>query len=284
MDTIWRYLRNYIDKNRIIGLNLGSEGEWEEFGLSGLALVTGAAGGIGRAVCDRLACDGFTVIACDLDEERVGDLAARLPSGPHLARKLDVTDEVAIHKTFGDIEREYGPIHVVVAAAGILILDENGARRPITELSTEEWQKTQAVNSTGTFFLLREFLRLREANPVEGARFIGFSSVAAQLGGYRSSSAYIASKSAVLGLVKAAAREGAAIGVAVNAVAPGLINAPMLRLSLDEADDAAVAQSIPQGRIGTPQDVAGAVSFLAGPDSAYITGGVIDVNGGYRMQ
>ncbi|WP_278923500.1 MULTISPECIES: SDR family NAD(P)-dependent oxidoreductase [Pseudophaeobacter] len=252
--------------------------------MAGLALVTGAAGGIGRAVCERLATDGFTVIGTDLDRAAAEAVIQGLPGAGHLAFALDVAEEEVVDTLIAEIEAEHGAIAVLVAAAGVLILDENGQRRPLTDTSLEEWNTTQTINSTGSFLLLRAFLQARSARRVEGARYIGFSSVAAQLGGYRSSSAYIASKSAVLGLIRAGAREGAALGVAVNGVAPGLIDAPMLRLSLDPAKDAEVAQSIPQGRIGTPQDVAGAVSFLAGADSDYITGSVIDVNGGYRMQ
>jgi len=249
-----------------------------------LALVTGASGGIGKAVCQRLAADGFSVIATDLSAETATAVAATLPGEGHSGYALDVSDEAGVAALMSKVETDHGPVAVLVAAAGILILDESGQRRSITETSMEEWSITQTINSTGTFLMLREFLRARRDNRLSGARFIGFSSVAAQLGGYRSSSAYIASKSAILGLIRAGAREGAALDVAVNAVAPGLIDAPMLRLSLEPSRDAEIAQSIPQGRIGTPEDVAGAVSFLAGPDSAYITGGVIDVNGGYRMQ
>jgi len=249
-----------------------------------LALVTGAGGGIGKAVCERLARDGFRIVATDLSAETAGAVAAGLDGGPHISHALDVADEAAVAAIFERVEADHGPIAVVVAAAGVLILDENGARRPITETSASEWDITQRVNSTGTFLLIREYLRRRTRVPHAGARFITFGSVAAQLGGYRSSSAYIASKSAILGLTKAAAREGAPIGVAVNAVAPGLIDAPMLRMSLDPADDAEISKTIPLGRIGTPEDVAGAVSYLSGPDSAYLTGAVIDVNGGYRMQ
>lgn len=248
------------------------------------ALVTGASGGIGRAVCQRLAADGFRVIATDLSADEAAAVASDLPGKGHTGYALDVADEAAVEALIPRVEADHGPLAVLVAAAGILLLDENGQRRPITETSLAEWSKTQDINSTGTFLLLRAYLRARRDAPVPGARFIGFSSVAAQLGGYRSSSAYIASKSAVLGLIRAGAREGAPLDVAVNAVAPGLIDAPMLRLTLDPERDPEISASIPQGRIGTPQDVAGAVSFLAGPDSAYVTGSVIDVNGGYRMQ
>ncbi|MBY8916356.1 SDR family oxidoreductase [Nitratireductor sp. L1-7-SE] len=249
-----------------------------------LAFVTGAAGGIGNAVATRLAKDGFRVAASDLDAERAEQLAATLPGAGHVGLALDVSDENAVVDGLARVEREIAPVNVMVAAAGLLILDENGQRRPIIETAVDEWERTQRVNSTGTFLLIREYLRHRASAPLPHARFIAFSSVAAQLGGYRSSSAYIASKSAVLGLVKAAAREAAPIGVTVNAVAPGLIDAPMLRLSLDPSNDSEIARSIPLNRIGTPDDVAGAVAFLAGPDSAYLTGATIDINGGYRMQ
>lgn len=252
--------------------------------MTDVALVTGASGGIGKAVCERLARDGYLVVTTDLSQPAVDELSAGLPGEGHAGYALDITDDHDIATCMDNVEARHGPIKTLVAAAGILLLDKNGQRRPITETSNAEWQQTQQVNSTGTFFLLRAFLRLRSQQRLEGARFIAFSSVAAQLGGYRSSASYIASKSAVLGLVKAGAREGAEFGVLVNAVAPGLIDAPMLRLSLDPANDGEVEKNIPQGRIGTPEDVAGTVSFLAGPDSAYTTGSVIDVNGGYRMQ
>ncbi|HUH40032.1 MAG TPA: SDR family oxidoreductase, partial [Castellaniella sp.] len=135
------------------------------------------------------------------------------------------------------------------------------------------------------FLCGRAYIRLREARPVAAGRFVTFSSVAAQLGGYRSSSSYIAAKSAVLGFTKAMAREVSHLGITVNSVSPGLIDTDMLRSTVSSAGalkDAATA--IPLGRIGTVEDVAAAVGFLASPEAGYITGSVIDVNGGYRMQ
>lgn len=249
-----------------------------------VALVTGSTGGIGVAIVKRLVRDGFSVAVTDLSVEAAAGLVSSLPGEGHKAWALDVSSESDVIAVFEQVESEMGPINVVVAAAGVLILDPNGQRRLIAETDFDDWDKTQTINSTGTFLLMREYLRLRTQSPLSHARFIALSSVAAQLGGYRSSSAYIASKSAVLGLVKAAAREGASLGVTVNGVAPGLIDAPMLRLSLNPEDDENIIGSIPLNRLGTPEDVAGAVAFLAGDDSAYITGSVVDVNGGYRMQ
>lgn len=247
-------------------------------------LVTGAAGGIGKAIVSRLAADGLRILAADLSREGAEAAISGIPGEGHRAIALDVADEAAVIAAFAEAEGLGTPIDRVVAAAGILLFAANGERPPITDIELQDWTLTQTVNSTGTFLLLREFLRGASRRPIENGRFVGFSSVAAQLGGYRSSSAYIASKSAVLGLIKAGAREAAPLGVTVNAVAPGLIDAPMLRQSLPRENDAAVAGNIPLQRIGTPQDVAGAVSFLLGPDAAYITGAVIDINGGYRMQ
>ncbi len=252
--------------------------------MNGIVLVTGAAGGIGRSVCTRLAEDGFAVLAADLSLAAAQEVVAGLTGAGHRAVALDVSSESAVAGLFAQAESDGTPIDHVVAAAGILLFAPNGDRPPITDITLAEWDLTQRVNSTGTFLLLREYLRGAARRTIADGRFVGFASVAAQLGGYRSSAAYIASKGAVMALVKAGAREAAGLGITVNAVAPGLIDAPMLRQSLAPENDGAIAANIPLNRIGTPGDVAGAVSFLMGRDAGYVTGAVIDVNGGYRMQ
>ncbi|WP_230532303.1 SDR family NAD(P)-dependent oxidoreductase [Microvirga roseola] len=248
-----------------------------------IALVTGGAGGIGAAVCRTLAEDGLTVAVTDRDLAVAQELAGQLPGGAHRGFSVDVSDEAAVRGLYDDVERVLGPVCVLVACAGVLLLRPDGARNEVVETSLDEWEMTQAVNARGTFLCCREYAQRLGPAPVDG-RVVTFSSVAAQLGGYRSSSSYIASKAAILGLTKALARELAPKRVTVNSVAPGLIDAPMLRLSLDPADDAKAASAIPLGRLGTPDDVAGAVRFLVSPAASYITGVTIDVNGGYRMQ
>lgn len=247
------------------------------------ALVTGGGGGIGAAVCQALAEDGMRLAVLDRSRDAIGDLVGRLPGAGHLALAADVADEAQVRRAFDQVQGALGPITALVTAAGVLMLRPDGARNLVADTDIAEWQTTQDVNATGTFLCCREFAR-RLPDRLDGGRIVTFSSVAAQLGGYRSSASYIASKSAILGLTKALARELAPRNVTVNAVAPGLIDAPMLRLSLDPADDERASAQIPLGRLGTPEDVAAAVRFLVSPGAGYITGVTIDVNGGYRMQ
>lgn len=244
-------------------------------------LVTGACGGIGQGVAHRLALDGYRVLATDLDADRAALLAAELPGDGHQGLKCDVSVETDVDALFAQI----GLVEGAVLAAGVLRLRSDGSRAPLAETTLADFDEHMTVNARGTFLCLRAFLRQwsGDVGPVRG-RVVTFASVAAQLGGYRSSASYIASKGAILALTKAAAREAAPLGITVNAVAPGLIDAPMLRLSLPHGQEAAAAAAIPLNRIGVPKDVAGAVAFLMSDDASYMTGCVLDVNGGYRMQ
>jgi NAD(P)-dependent dehydrogenase (short-subunit alcohol dehydrogenase family) len=250
---------------------------------SRIAIVTGGSGGIGEGICRGLAEDGLRVAVLDLDATRARATAATLSGSGHAGFAVDVSDEADVSRVFGEVETAFGKISVLVVAAGVLLLRPDGSRNMIEETQLLEWRKSQEVNSTGAFLCAREYIR-RLPEDARGGSIVTLSSVAAQLGGYRSSASYIASKSAVLGLTKALARELAPRGITVNSVAPGLIDAPMLRLSLDPADDAKASANIPLGRLGTPEDVAHAVRYLVSPGAAYVTGVTIDVNGGYRMQ
>mgnify|MGYP001486933002 CR=1 FL=1 len=251
---------------------------------SNVALVIGAGGGIGAAVCQRLASQGLTIVACDIDKDRASSAIANL-DGKHHARSFDISSEAGVVDAFDDVERNIGAVRVVVVAAGLLLFEDDGARPLIKSTRLEMWERSMAVNATGVFLCAREFVNHREKRPVAHGRFITFGSVAAQLGGYRSSASYIASKAAVMGFTKAFARETADLGITVNCVAPGLIDTEMLRSTVQSAGAMQeTARNIPLGRIGTVDDVAAAVAYLASEDASYVTGSVIDVNGGYRMQ
>lgn len=248
-----------------------------------IALVTGGGQGIGAEVCKQLAQSGLTVVVTDINVANAEKVAASLGSG-HVYKHLDVCDEQQVKQVFADVESEVGPVSVLVCVAGLLIHD-HGDRIPFHEMSTENWERTFQVNARGVFFCGRELLALRQDGKAEQGRIVTFGSVAAQLGGYRSSSSYIAAKSAVMGLTKAMARESAHLGFTVNSVAPGLIDTEMLRSTVQSSGAlSSAASNIPLGRIGTVGDVAGAVRYLVSEQASYITGGVIDVNGGYRMQ
>jgi 3-oxoacyl-[acyl-carrier protein] reductase len=145
----------------------------------------------------------------------------------------------------------------------------------------------QQINVRGTFLCLREMARRRPSRPVDHGRIITVGSVAAQVSGYQSTAAYIASKGAIMSLTKAAAREFAPLRITVNAIAPGPIDTPLLR----EATKLAAGGSnevptslVPSGRFGLPEEIATAASYLASEGAAFVTGSAIDVNGGLRMQ
>ncbi len=233
------------------------------------AVVTGAAGGFGRAISERLRREGVSVFGMDRTASE----------GIHA---LDVTDEAQVRAAFQMAERTVGPLRVLVTCAGVMPAGQTPVRIVDTELG--EWEDTFAVNARGSFLCLREFLRLREETPVADARVVLMSSAAAQLGGYRGSAAYVSSKAAVLGLTKIAAREAAADGITVNCIAAGPVKTGMFDAATTPESAAALAGRIPLGRIGTAEEVAGMVSYLAGPDAGWVTGATFDINGGYRMQ
>lgn len=248
-----------------------------------IAVVTGGGQGIGAEVCAQLAANGLQVVVTDVNADKARDVATAL-GAPHQSRHLDVCDEAQVKQVFADVEHNVGPVSVLVCVAGLLIHD-HGERIPFHAITTDNWEKTFAVNARGVFFCGRELLALRQDGKARHGRIVTFGSVAAQLGGYRSSSSYIAAKAAVMSLTKAMARESAHLGFTVNSVAPGLIDTDMLRSTVQSSGAlSAAAANIPLGRIGTVQDVAGAVKYLVSEEAGYITGSVIDVNGGYRMQ
>jgi meso-butanediol dehydrogenase / (S,S)-butanediol dehydrogenase / diacetyl reductase len=247
------------------------------------ALVTGAARGIGRAIARRLAADGFGVSVADLPSaaDALAAVAAEI-GRPALAVPVDVTDRNAVEAAVATHVDRFGGLDVMVANAGIAVT------APMIETSAEQWQQVMDVNVTGVFHCYRAAARQMIAQG-RGGRLIGAASVAAHRGG-KWQGAYSASKFAVRGLSQSVAQELAEHGITVNVYSPGVVHTPMWESIDDEmtqrrgtptgSELAGMVAAIPLGRLETPTDVAGVVSFLASPDSGYVTGQSIVVDGG----
>ena len=252
-----------------------------------IALVTGGAGGLGFSAAHHLAADGMQVVLTDLKLNAATEAVKKLPNEGHIALALDVGNEQAVTETFASIESGTGPISVLAHFAGT-----QGGPGPshgvfIADMSSDAWKSVFEINTFGTFLCVREMIRWRRKMPVEHGRIITVSSLAGQMGGYLAGAGYAASKAAVIGFTKNAARELAPLGITVNTIAPGAIETPMYRgaagLSASDAVPAANVKNIPMGRIGRPDEVGALAQFLASPAASYITGQVIAANGGSYM-
>lgn len=247
-----------------------------------IALVTGGSGGLGLATARRFASDGMTVALADIDGEAAQKAAAGLEGEGHRGLALDVSREEAVVAAFDLVEAAMGPVSVLAHFAGTLGAGGSAVGIPLSQSTAEDWDMVMAVNARGTFLCVREMARRRRATPVEHGRIITVSSLAGEVGGLQSGAAYSASKAAVLGLTRTAARDLGPIGITVNAIAPGPIDTPMLARSAS-GGAYTMLDSVPLRRIGTPDEIAEAASFLASVGAGFVTGATIDVNGGLLM-
>ncbi|MDX9698741.1 MAG: SDR family oxidoreductase [Rhodocyclaceae bacterium] len=248
------------------------------------ALITGGASGIGAALAARLATDGYRIVVADINEEPAYQVAAGLPGGGHLAVAMDVSLPESVEQAFDTAETLAGPVDILVNAAGVLLTEPDGKPLRFWESGLPRWERNMAINARGCLLTASTYVRRRLERPVAHGRIVLFSSVAAQTGGSKATFAdYAASKAAVLGFMRAAARECAPLGITVNAVSPGQIETPMLRKNIP-AGTAVDPGVIPLARFGQPQDVAATIGFIISPDADFITGATFDVNGGQRMQ
>ena len=248
-----------------------------------LALVTGGAGGIGSATCHALAKAGMHVAVADINLARAQATAAKLPGEGHAAHALDVLREESVAAVFAQAEAAQGPITVLVCVAGgSLITDDYRPR--IADMTLDFWSRTEAVNARGTFLCVREFLRLREKQPLPDGRIIALASLAGQTGGSsQTDAAYGASKAAIMSLMRNAAVQGAPLGITANAIAPGLIDTDKVRMAVTAAQREATAAQTPLKRLGEASEVAQVIAFLASPGSSFVTGQTVNVNGGRFM-
>jgi 3-oxoacyl-[acyl-carrier protein] reductase len=237
-----------------------------------IALVTGASRGIGKAVAEQLKADGATVIGTATTEGGAEKISEYLGEGGK-GMCLNVTDADSVAAVIKQIEADFGNISILVNNAGI-------TRDTLLMMKKDEqWNDIIDTNLTSIFRLSKAVLR--KMMKARKGRIINIGSVVGSTGNPGQTN-YSAAKAGLLGFTKSLAREIGSRNITVNAVAPGFIDTDMTR-ELAEEQKAALVGSIPLGRLGDPADIANAVAFLAGPDSSYITGETLHVNGGMYM-
>jgi 3-oxoacyl-[acyl-carrier protein] reductase len=239
------------------------------------ALVTGASRGIGKAIALTLGARGAVVVGTATTASGAQSITDYLVAGGAQGKgaQLDVTVEANVDAVVADFEKAYGAVTILVNNAGIT--QDNLAMR----MKEAEWDAVIDTNLTPVFRLskavLRGMLKARAGRIINITSVVGSSGNAGQIN-------YAAAKAGIAGMTRSLAREIGSRGVTVNCVAPGFIDTDMTRALSDE-QRAALLQQIPLGRLGTPQDVAAVVAFLASPQAAYITGATLHVNGGMYM-
>ncbi|MFD0412426.1 3-oxoacyl-ACP reductase FabG [Streptomyces sp. NPDC127108] len=241
-----------------------------------VAVVTGGSRGIGRAVVLRLAADGFDVAFCYLSSREKADevaAAARRAGARVLARRTDVSVAGQAEELVSAAEAELGPLGTVVANAGVV------RDRPLARMAHEEWDTVVRTNLDGTFHICRAAARSLMRH--DSGTLVTISSVAGVYGNVGQSN-YAASKAGIIGFTKSLAKELGRFGVRANCVAPGMITTDMTD-DLGEAKRKEQLDRIPLRRPGTPDEVADLVSFLVSGRSAYITGQVLGIDGGFSL-
>ena len=240
-----------------------------------IALVTGGAQGIGRAIAEELAAAGATLALADVNEaklaETVGELKAQGIDAT--AFTVNVSSQESIEAGAKAILEKFGKVEILVNNAGIT------RDNLMLRMKRADWDLVLSINLTGAFLLTQALLSPMLKN--RWGRIVGIASVVGRAG-QAGQVNYAASKAGLIGLTRSLAREVASRGITVNAVAPGFIETPMTAV-LSEEQTKAMLATIPLGRRGTPKDVAQAVKFLASDAASYITGVVLDVNGGMFM-
>jgi len=239
------------------------------------ALVTGASQGIGRACAIELAKAGARVALAARNEEKLAEVAAEIAAAGGTAQTfaIDISSEESIKAGAKSTLAHFGSIEILVNNAGIT---KDGL---MMRMKRADWDAVLATNLTGTFLLTQALVS--SMLKARWGRIINISSVVGETG-QAGQANYAASKAGLIGLTKSLARELASRGITANAVAPGYIETAMTAV-LEEKQRESMLVHIPLGRPGTDQDVAHAVRFLASDEAAYITGHVLDVNGGMYM-
>ncbi len=241
-------------------------------------VVTGAAGGIGKAICRMFAAQGSGIVGVDKGEAHEAgfrEALAQFQEQRQLFVPADVSDSDEVHDCFERIKREVGTVRTLVNCAGIREISSS------LDLPSDVWRQVVDTNLSGTFYCSQTAVRSVLAS---GSSIVNVSSVAGLIG-IGSRPAYTATKHGILGLTRCFARDFAGVGVRVNAVCPGIIRSPLTESYFsDEKFLAELRIFIPLGEVGEPEDVASAVRFLASDEARYITGVALPIDGGWSAE
>lgn len=241
-----------------------------------VAIITGGARGIGRAIANALSATGVVSVIADVDLETAERAAEdiRKSGAEAIAIKVDLSQPEQIARLVSETVSRYGRLDILINNAGIL------SNTPYDLITESEWDRVLDINLKGVLFASREALKPMIAQG--WGRIISISSLAGRNGGVSIGPAYAASKAAIIGLTRHLAKKVARSGITVNAVAPGTTETDIIKGFSDE-QMVAINEAIPLGRLGKPDEIAATVAFLASEPAAFITGAVIDINGGMYM-
>jgi 3-oxoacyl-[acyl-carrier protein] reductase len=239
------------------------------------ALVTGALGVLGRAIVEALLADDLRVVLVDLDQDKLDVYCQKFPPGKLLPVACDISAPAEVDGAVARIREKWGSVDVLVNNAGIL------SNNKAAQTTAGEWRQVLAVNLDGAFYFSRAFME--DMKRKRWGRILNITSLAAKTGGITAGTAYSVSKGALIALTFSLAAELAPFGVTVNGIAPAYVRTPMVMSQLTEEQRRTVLEKIPVKRFCEPEEVAHVVRFLAHPLAGFITGEIIDQNGGLQF-